>query len=63
MREWTNITRIPNNRWWYKRPKLAELYTHLWQQEISWYHDALIDVKAAAACYFKLQNEDFDPLK
>ena len=61
MKQAVEVTRIPNDRGWYKRPKLAELYTHLWQKEIDWYHDALIDVKAAAACYFKLIWEDYDP--
>lgn len=63
MKKWVDIARISNNRGWFKWPKLAELYTHLWQVEIDGYHDALVDVKAAAACYFKLQWEDFNPFK
>ena len=63
MREWVDIARISNSRGWYKWPKLAELYTHLWGKEIDGYHDALVDVKAAAACYFKLKWEEFNPFE
>lgn len=61
MMEWVEVVRIPSDRGWYKWPKLAELYTHLWQENVDWYHDALVDVKAAAACYFKMKGETYNP--
>lgn len=42
------------SKYWYKYPKLQELYTHLFNKEFEWAHDALYDVKACIECYFEI---------
>jgi len=41
-------------RWGYKWPKLEELHQKLFGEGIDGAHDALVDVKACARCFFKL---------
>ncbi|GAA4832587.1 hypothetical protein GCM10023331_17230 [Algivirga pacifica] len=41
----------------YKWPKLEELYWKLFEEPFEGAHDALADVKATAACYFKLKEK------
>ena len=38
----------------FKRPNLGELYRFLFERELSGAHDALIDVRASAECYFEM---------
>jgi DNA polymerase-3 subunit epsilon len=38
----------------YKWPKLAELHSILFNEEFEGAHDALVDIRATAKCYFKL---------
>jgi DNA polymerase III epsilon subunit-like protein len=49
--------RIPNGRGGYKWPNLTELYTNLFQTGFPEAHDALVDVKACADCFFELKRK------
>lgn len=40
----------------YKWPKLEELYKILFKEDLTGAHDALIDVKATAKCFFELKR-------
>jgi DNA polymerase III epsilon subunit-like protein len=40
----------------FKRPSLTELYRHLFGEEFEGAHDALIDVRASARCYYKMRE-------
>ena len=40
----------------YKRPSLTELYRFLFGEELDGAHDALIDVRASARCYYKMRE-------
>lgn len=40
----------------YKWPKLAELHQYLFNEDFEGAHDALIDVKACARCFFELKK-------
>ena len=48
-----NITKI-KNKYDYKYPKLSELFTHLFKEEIQNSHNAEYDVINCARCYFKM---------
>lgn len=51
----TDIVRIPN-MYGYKWPSLAEAYRHFFRSDFSEAHNAIADVKACAAVYWKLQE-------
>lgn len=46
----------------YGWPKLIELYQHLYGKPFTGAHDAMVDVRACAACYFKLIEMGVKPL-
>jgi len=48
---------IPNGRGGYKWPNLTELYTKLFQTGFPEAHDAAVDVKACAECFFALKRK------
>jgi DNA polymerase III epsilon subunit-like protein len=48
-----NVTKI-KNKYDYKYPKLSELFTHLFKEEIQNSHNAEYDVINCARCYFKM---------
>lgn len=48
--------RIPNGRGGYKWPNLTELYSTLFKTGFPEAHDALVDVKACAQCFFELKK-------
>ena len=55
MKKSTDLCKLPGkygNKW----PKLHELYSFLFNEELKGAHDALIDIKAAMRCYFELIN-------
>lgn len=41
----------------YKWPSLSELYFKLFDKDIEGVHDAVVDVKACAECFFRLKKE------
>ena len=49
--------RIPNGRGGYKWPNLTELYSNLFKTGFPEAHDALVDVKACADCFFELKRK------
>lgn len=50
-----NVTKIQPPGWQkYKRPKLVELYEHLFQEKLNNAHNADADTEACARCYFKM---------
>ena len=53
----TELVKIPNWRWWYKWPKLIELYKFLFGKEFDWAHDAMADITATKDCFIKLYSE------
>lgn len=55
MKSTTDLLQIPHtNGLGFKWPRLDELYFHLFEESFDGAHDALVDVKAMAKCYFKL---------
>ena len=40
----------------YKRPSLTELHRHLFGEDFDGAHDALVDVRASARCYYKMRE-------
>jgi DNA polymerase III epsilon subunit-like protein len=48
--------RLPNGRGGYKWPNLTELYSQLFKTGFPEAHDALVDVKACAECFFELKR-------
>ncbi len=56
MKRSTDVCRINNNRGGFKWPNLGELYRHLFQKDFAEAHDALVDVKACAECFFELKR-------
>lgn len=56
----TDIMKLPSKKTGaYKWPKLDELYYFLFGQDVPGrerYHDAMVDVKATAKCFFKLKQ-------
>jgi DNA polymerase III subunit epsilon len=55
MRESTDYCRLPG-RYGYKWPKLQELHVKLFGEEFAGAHDALVDVRACARCFFELKR-------
>ena len=53
----TNICKI-DGAYGYKFPKLQELYYYLFNQNFENAHDAMIDTKATAKCYFELRRKN-----
>jgi DNA polymerase-3 subunit epsilon len=53
----TNICKIEGS-FGYKFPKLEELYYHLFHQNIENAHDAMVDTKATAKCFFELKRKN-----
>lgn len=56
MKMGVSVCKIPNGRGTYKWPNLTELYKCLFQTEFPDAHDALVDVKACAECFFELKR-------
>ncbi|MBW6440996.1 3'-5' exonuclease [Patescibacteria group bacterium] len=52
----TNFCKIPGN-YGFKWPSLSELHIKLFDQDFEHAHDALIDVKACARCFFALREK------
>jgi len=50
------VCKIANSRGTYKWPNLTELYKCLFQTGFPEAHDALVDVKACAECFFELKR-------
>lgn len=61
MKETTNLCKLPQPKWpgKFKWPKLAELYSFLFDEEFEGAHDALADVRATRRCYYELQDIGF----
>lgn len=55
MRESTDYCALPGN-YGFKWPKLQELHLKLFGEEFAGAHDALVDVRACARCYFELKR-------
>ncbi len=55
MKSATNYCRIPG-QYGYKWPTLQELHRKLFVEDFSGAHDAMIDVRACAKCYFELKR-------
>ena len=51
-----NYCRIPRPNGGYKWPRLSELYAKLFKRELKGSHDALVDAKACAECFFELKK-------
>ncbi|MDO8727421.1 MAG: 3'-5' exonuclease [Candidatus Methanoperedens sp.] len=52
----TDHCRIPGS-YGYKWPSLSELYFTLFDKDFEEAHDAVVDVKACAECFFRLKKE------
>jgi len=52
----TDHCKIPGS-YGYKWPSLSELYFILFDRDFEEAHDAVVDVKACAECFFRLKNE------
>lgn len=57
MKKTTDLLKI-DGPYGYKYPKLEELHQFLFGKSFEGAHDALNDVKATAACYFKLKADN-----
>jgi len=55
MESTTQLLQLPG-RFGFKFPKLQELYSFLFNKEFDGAHDALVDVRACADCFFELLN-------
>lgn len=51
-----NFCKLPGKYRGYKWPSLGELYERLFNEVLIDTHDALIDIRATAKCYFELQR-------
>jgi len=58
MKSSVNFCRLPNGRGGYKWPNLSELHNCLFSENFADAHDALVDVKACAKCFFELKNRN-----
>jgi len=56
MKTTVDFCKIPSVRGGYKWPNLTELYHCLFQNNFPEAHDALVDVKACAECFFELKR-------
>ncbi len=54
MKSTTDIVRISDSKWWYKRPKLQELHKHLFWKYFEDAHDAMADIEATKNCFVEL---------
>lgn len=54
MKPTTDLVKIPDGKWWYKRPKLKELYNFLFKREFYWAHNAMSDILATKDCFCEL---------
>ena len=52
-----DLCKLPNARWWYKRPKLTELYKVLFGEEFDNAHNALADIEATEKCFYNLYEK------
>lgn len=52
----TSVCKLPGNYGRYKWPKLGELYQHLFNKPLVDAHDATVDIRATADCFFELIN-------
>lgn len=53
----TNLCRLPGRTGaGYKWPRLTELHTHLFGASFEEAHDALVDVRACAKCFFEMRR-------
>ncbi|MHB8904110.1 MAG: 3'-5' exonuclease [Patescibacteria group bacterium] len=57
MKSSVNFCKIDNGRGSYKWPNLAELHRALFSSDFPEAHDALVDVKACAKCFFELKRK------
>lgn len=55
MKASTDFCKIPG-QYGYKWPKLEELYKILFNEELENTHDALVDIRATAKCFFELKK-------
>jgi DNA polymerase III subunit epsilon len=60
MKTTASVCCLPSGRGGYKWPNLNELHSHLFQEEFSDAHNALVDVFACAKCFFALKKRDFN---
>lgn len=58
MKTTTNFCKIPG-KYGYKWPTLLELHRYLFDSDFTDAHEASVDVKICAKCYFELVNRDF----
>lgn len=56
MQTTTDLCKIPGSYGRYKWPKLSELHIELFGKDFEDAHDALVDVKACARCFFQLKD-------
>ena len=56
MRSSTNFCRLPGGRGRYKWPTLQELHRALFNVEFGSAHNAVVDVRACAKCFFELKR-------
>jgi len=56
MKSSVQFCKIDNGRGGYKWPNLTELYTRLFNTGFPEAHDAMVDVKACAECFFELKR-------
>lgn len=56
MKSSADVCKITNSYGRYKWPNLTELYSHLFNTGFEEAHDALVDVRACAKCFFELKN-------
>ena len=54
MKSSTDYCAIPNKWGKYKWPKLMELHTKLFREGFEEAHDAIVDIRATAKCFFRL---------
>ncbi|MFZ4648773.1 MAG: 3'-5' exonuclease [Patescibacteria group bacterium] len=53
-----NVCRLPG-RSGFKWPNLGELHQYLFQESFSDAHDAMVDVRACARCFFEMKRREF----
>ncbi len=58
MKRSADVCQISNGRGGYKWPNLTELHVYLFAKDFSEAHDALVDVKACANCFFELKKRE-----
>lgn len=54
-----DLCKIPSTHNGYKMPKLTELHKHLFSSAFANPHNALVDAKACAKCFFELKKQGF----